>query len=255
MLLVFFIVIFTLFVHFIYWKNSGELSPELVKLKHIAHRGYTGNAPENTLESVGAAIEKGFSWVELDVISTKDSKIICSHNFDLERETDGRGFINQLEYKDIKPLSTGIYLKGIDSCSIPLLDDIVKKYKNNISFNLEIKSNKLFDLKTARVLGRYLGSAQDFNVIVSSFNPMVVLYFKIFYKRIKTGFLFENKNYLIIASLIHPHFIHPRVDLLSQKIISYSKKHNVGINTWTVDNAPVRKFCEALPIAGLITDI
>ena len=105
------------------------------------------------------------------------------------------------------------------------------------------------------MLGKYLGTAQGVDVIVSSFNPMVVLYFKIFYKGIKTGFLFENKNYLMIASLIHPHFIHPRVDLLSQKIISYSKKHNVGINTWTVDNAPVREFCEALPIVGLITDI
>ncbi|MBO5711468.1 MAG: glycerophosphodiester phosphodiesterase, partial [Acholeplasmatales bacterium] len=41
-------------------------------VKAIAHRGYSADAPENTLVAYRLAKEKGFSYVECDISFTKD---------------------------------------------------------------------------------------------------------------------------------------------------------------------------------------
>ena len=46
----------------------------------------------------------GFQWIEIDVISTKDKEVICSHNFDLEKETVGRGYITESNYDTLKAI-------------------------------------------------------------------------------------------------------------------------------------------------------
>ena len=43
----------------------------------ISHRGATISAPENTIQSYLDAVDKGFRWIELDVLSTKDGALIC----------------------------------------------------------------------------------------------------------------------------------------------------------------------------------
>ena len=50
---------------------------------------------------------QGFQWIEIDVISTKDKEVICSHNFDLEMETVGRGYITELDYNALKSYYCG----------------------------------------------------------------------------------------------------------------------------------------------------
>ena len=62
----------------------------------FAHRGYIYNHPENTLSSFIEAVKKGAKALEIDVVKTKDNKIICSHNYNLETETDLSGKIFEL---------------------------------------------------------------------------------------------------------------------------------------------------------------
>ena len=64
-------------------KNIFGSSPLL-----IAHRGTPFTIPENTLKSLKNAINIGFEAIEVDVCSTKDKVVVCSHNIDLERETN-----------------------------------------------------------------------------------------------------------------------------------------------------------------------
>ena len=52
----------------------------------IAHRGTTKNFPENTVEAYSESIKLGYSGIELDILSSKDGVIYCSHNHQLERE-------------------------------------------------------------------------------------------------------------------------------------------------------------------------
>ena len=75
----------------------------------IAHRGTPFIIPENTLQSLKNAINIGFEAVEVDVYSTKDKVVICSHNIDLERETNGHGFLDETSYEKTRLVKTGVY--------------------------------------------------------------------------------------------------------------------------------------------------
>lgn len=55
----------------------------------IAHRGNVKRAPENTMEAIRAAHQRGFEGAEIDVRLTKDGKVVLSHDADLMRATSG----------------------------------------------------------------------------------------------------------------------------------------------------------------------
>jgi glycerophosphoryl diester phosphodiesterase len=51
----------------------------------IAHRGWSGRYPENTLAAVGAAIRLGVDMVEVDVQQTRDGELVVFHDYRLDR--------------------------------------------------------------------------------------------------------------------------------------------------------------------------
>ncbi len=54
-------------------------------MKIIGHRGATGLALENTIESIKAGINAGVSIIEIDIRQTKDQQIVLNHDSDLRR--------------------------------------------------------------------------------------------------------------------------------------------------------------------------
>ena len=253
-----FIIAFTLFViikHRFFWKVPGRLRFTDPKPFLIAHRGFKKSFSENSMGSFLDAQNLGFQWIELDVISTKDKEVICSHNFDLERETIGRGYITELNYNALKPIITehNINFKGQDI--LPRLVDVFNKLDSNIKVNIEVKSPYAFDLRTARALSKILKFLPTKRIMVSSFNPFVILYFKLFHRHIITGFLYQNIAYLSFVNWIHPSYIHPRADLLNEELINYVKAKNLGINVWTVNNEDAIEWCRGMQVDGIITDL
>ena len=89
--------------HLFFWSPvSGS---HIYKHSHplfIAHRGLHKTEPENTIPAIKKAIKLGFTAIELDVFSSLDKKIICSHNIDLERETERSGFVDGKKYDELK---------------------------------------------------------------------------------------------------------------------------------------------------------
>ena len=71
-----------------FWKVDSKEREQGPGYEMLSHRGVTVDAPENTIEAFMDAVNRGFRWIELDVLTTKDRALVCSHNFDLERETD-----------------------------------------------------------------------------------------------------------------------------------------------------------------------
>lgn len=76
-------------------------------IKAITHRGYSSIAPENTLPSYKLAKEKGFSYVECDVIFSADGVGMISHLDDLTACTNGTGLISESNLSYLKTLDAG----------------------------------------------------------------------------------------------------------------------------------------------------
>jgi len=91
-----------------------------------AHRGYTQNAPENSLASVRAAAQLGADFVEIDTAHSKDGVIVLMHDSDVDRTTDGSGDVSDMNWAELEKLT----LKRSDpndpeTVHIPRFEDVL----------------------------------------------------------------------------------------------------------------------------------
>ncbi len=73
----------------------------------VAHRGASGDAPENTLAAVSRALELGADWIELDVRLSADGRAVLVHDADVERTSDGTGLVAELDFATLRELDVG----------------------------------------------------------------------------------------------------------------------------------------------------
>ena len=82
--------------------------------------------------------------VETDLHFTKDIKIICFHDFNLNRRFKVNKKVKDLNYFDLKKISI------IKNAEIPLLSDLLKASRNKFPLLLELKP--IFSLKNLKKL-------------------------------------------------------------------------------------------------------
>ena len=101
----------------------------------LIHRGIVSKQyKENLLKSFKQSFKKGYG-IETDIHATKDHKIICFHDFTLNRIFKKKVSVKNIEYSQIKKISTQ------NKKPIPLLKDLLKTSKNKHSLFIEIKPN------------------------------------------------------------------------------------------------------------------
>jgi len=73
----------------------------------FAHRGGADEAPENTLEAFGAAVELGYRYLETDAHLTRDGVLVAFHDARLDGITDRRGAIAELGIAEVEAADAG----------------------------------------------------------------------------------------------------------------------------------------------------
>ena len=251
----FFFFGFFIFAYRFFWKANTEKQGGSPGYEFIAHRGLQAMAPENTMAAYLGAEADGFQWLELDVACTKDGQVYCTHNLDLEMETDLFGYIFDLNSEELNSAFTGIRTQSNQiGHRVPSLDCVLSNLPTNVSVNIEVKYKNTFDFSTARALRSLLIKHHRRNIIISSFNPVVLGYIKLFYNNAPIGFLVESKKYFWVINWLQPEFIHPRADMLNKSFFEMCKRRNLKILTWTVNNKAALDWCIKNNIHGIITD-
>ena len=74
------------------------------KVVAIAHRGEHLHHPENTLAAYRAAIEAGADFIEVDVRTTADGKLVLVHNATVDATTNGTGAVKTMTFEQIRAL-------------------------------------------------------------------------------------------------------------------------------------------------------
>jgi len=249
------VLIFLSIRYIVFWQGRDLTDIYRDKPIFFGHRGDSKNFPENTIASYRSAIKNGLNAIELDVMLTKDDRLVCSHNFDLERETNGTGFIDEIDYQDLEKVKTGRPLPLIKQAAIPLLLDVTASLPNTVLLNIEIKTKSTFDLKAAIKVAQLIKSGKiPQKVIVSSFNPLSVRIVKLISKSIPTGFIYSNAKNFVGVFIARPDCLHPEAELITDKLIKFCRKRDMRINAWTVNNVNSRDWLISKNIDGIITD-
>lgn len=250
-----FVIFIIIALAIFYWRGSDMDHIYKEGVVYFGHRGDKNRAPENTISSYRSAINSGLKAIELDVRSSKDGKVVCSHNIDLERETTGSGFIDELTYEEISLVKAGRTFKQAEHNQIPLLEEVLKDLSDEILINIEIKSDSIFDLGTAKkVLNLIKSNKIKQQIIVSSFNPIVVRYIKCKSKSTPTAFIYEYAKHFKGVFIARPDCLNPDAEFIDDSLINFCKKRKMRINAWTVNNSYARDWLIKKGIEGIITD-
>lgn len=112
----------------------------------IAHRGASAYYPENTMAAFKAAIEMQADMLELDILLSKDGKVVVIHDETLDRTTNGTGPVAEQTLAELKQLDAGSWFdKKFKGEPIPTLRDALELAKDSINVNIEIKTEAVSD--------------------------------------------------------------------------------------------------------------
>jgi glycerophosphoryl diester phosphodiesterase len=101
-------------------------------VKVIAHRGASGERPENTMPAYRLALAQRADMIEIDLHRTRDGAIPITHDATLAH-LGGRGEIAEATLADVRALDAG------GGERVPLLHEVLDELGAKIPFNLELK--------------------------------------------------------------------------------------------------------------------
>ncbi|MCW3100467.1 MAG: Glycerophosphoryl diester phosphodiesterase [Chthonomonadaceae bacterium] len=116
----------------------------LPRLKHsiavIGHRGGRALAPENTLAAFRNAIKLGADYVEIDVRATRDGHLVIMHDGTVDRTTNGKGAVKELDFDTIRALDAGSkFDPKYAEERVPTLDEVLDLCHNKINVYVDHK--------------------------------------------------------------------------------------------------------------------
>jgi glycerophosphoryl diester phosphodiesterase len=89
----------------------------------VAHRGDSSTVAEHTLAAYEAAIESGADALECDVRLTRDGHLVCVHDRTINRTSDGRGLVSELDLPSLEQLDFSSWHGDLPASADQLLSD------------------------------------------------------------------------------------------------------------------------------------
>ena len=145
----------------------------------IAHRGFSGAAPENTMAAFGKAIEIGADMIELDVLLTSDGELIVIHDDTVDRTTGGEGRVASFTLEEIRRLDAGSWFSPeFSSERLPTLAEVLDLVRGKILLNVEIKTEAVTDRTEGGIVEKVVRLVNEMGmrgeVVISSFDARAV---------------------------------------------------------------------------------
>lgn len=227
--------------------------------KNIAHRGFSGRYPENTMLAFQKALETGVDGIEFDVHLSKDGELVIIHDELLDRTTNAAGLVGDRTLRELRELDASADFPGVyGKNQIPTLEEYFELIRGkNILTNIEIKTGVIWypgiEKKVLDVVDRF-GRRKD--TIISSFNHFSILRMKELAPDIVCGFL-EESRIIGPAAYCAKHKVecwHPLCYDMTEDVVRELREQNIQINAWTVNRREDMEDMLRKGIDGVITN-
>ena len=230
-------------------------------MKIIAHRGFSGVYPENTMLAFRKAIEIGADGIELDVHLSKDGQVMIIHDEALKRTTGLDGVISDYTREELEKISAGKTKNDeFGFTPIPSLEEylaFMAEHKDKFT-NIELKTAPVYypeiEEMTLELVRKF---DLEKNIIYSSFNWLSIERMQRLGTISETGLLFSGMKLYNQAHIIKSlgiNYFHPDFNDLTDEIVKSYLDNKVGLNVWTVNEIEDMKVCLSWNIDGLITN-
>jgi glycerophosphoryl diester phosphodiesterase len=258
------------------------------------HRGCRGLMPENTVPAMLNALGLGVRTLEMDVVITKDKKVVLSHEpwfgEDITTKPDG-SYIGEREerkfniywmtYEEVKTFDVGMKphprfpnqqkMKVVK----PLLSDVIDSVKQYMMmarrpmpfYNIETKLIPEFDGVFHPKPDEFVELIMDVvkekgiqdQVIIQSFDFRTLQYIHEKYPAVKTAMLIDMGDKRSLDEQLKelgftPTIYSPSFYLVKEKLIKQIHKLGMQIIPWTVNEKAKIEELKKMGVDGIISD-
>lgn len=207
---------------------------------NIAHRGFSGNYPENTMQAFAEAVAAGADGIELDVQLSADRELVIIHDETVDRTTDGKGWVKDKTLSELRSLDASYRFRSKgEPHPIPTLEEYFDLVKDtSILTNIELKTSVFLytgiEEKTLALIDAY--GLRD-RIAISSFNHASVKKMQALAPDMIYGFLEESRliDALPYTAGHQVHAYHPEFHMVDAAFMAQAEELGLAINVWTVN--------------------
>lgn len=225
----------------------------------IAHRGGSGEAPENTLAAFELAFRGQADGVEADVRLTADGIPVIIHDARFDRTARQPGRVSETPSADLAHIDVGWRDLHFASERPPRLDEVVRwSADNRVLLRLHCKGREgeianLVRLTTQILWGVGDGAAPA-EVMASS--PAALSAVRITHPGVRTGLVVSNHATDPISRAIagRAEWVHLPWATVTDAIVQRSHDASVAVDAWTVNDGATAKAMASLGVDSIETD-
>lgn len=227
---------------------------------NIAHRGASGQAPENTMAAFRRAVELGARHIETDLRLTDDARVVAMHDSSLRRTTGLPMRVSSKTLEEIRKLSAGRWFaprsRKFRRERVPTLEEVLRfGAAKHVVFYLELKTFPGRGLEEV-VVGAIQKVKAARRVVVISFHEAALRRVKELDPSISIGVL-DNKvprEVILRAFAFGAGQVLARAERLTPRLVGEIREGGLKVIAWTVNDPRRMQELIRAGIDGIITD-
>ncbi len=241
----------------------------------LAHRGWSGRFPENTMLAFRKAAELPIDGLEMDIHSTRDGVLVVCHDSTVDRTTNGHGRIQDFTLAELQQLDAGYrftpdggqtYPFRGQGVTIPTLAEVFVAFPH-LWINVDIKQKEPGIVRPFCQLIRNYDLSE--NLCVGSFSNKTVHAFRRTCPEVVRVASLRETLWLYLLSKLHlegwyrgrAHTVQVppveekyRLTIATPRFVQAAHRNNTAVHLWTInEKEEIRRFIE-MGVDGLISN-
>jgi glycerophosphoryl diester phosphodiesterase len=235
----------------------------------IAHRGASGDYPENTLSSFKAASDARAPYLELDVHLTRDGEVVVCHDDTLTRTAGQDGVIREMTFDEVRRADAGYSFSSGDTfpfrgqgIQIPTLREVLTAFSQH-RFIVELKHGGELVSATLEIVRQTKMSRR---VLIASEHQEPIEQIRTFAPDLPTNMptqetgLFmmslapDAPDYLPLGDALQVPPEYHSWKLVTPESVEAAHKAGIEVHVWTVDDPAEMRALLAIGVDGILTN-
>ncbi len=230
----------------------------------IAHRGWSGVAPENTPAAFRRALELDIDMIELDVLVSRDGELVVIHDATVDRTTDGTGAVADLSLAELRALDAGSWFAPEYAAErVPLLREVFDLVGTTVAINVEIKEEAVCDEVaggiTERVIDAVHAAGAGDRVVLSSFDMRALRQAREIDPGLARAALWDSTaalpaDPLTLVDDVGASVLHADWAGATEEVVEACRARGVPVAVYTVDDIDDMRAAVARGVDGVFTN-
>lgn len=220
----------------------------------IAHRGASGDAPENTIAAFELALEQEADGIQLEVHLSKDNHPVVINDFTLERTTDGAGPVSQYTVRELKRLDAGGWRGArFRGQRLQTLQEVLERFRDRTRFWIELRGGSdVYDGIEERVVSTVEIYDVVERAVLQSVDHGALARVRALNREVRVALVVQDRLELPRVPWLHA--VCPGAHLVGERVVAETREAGLDCYVWTVNEPPAMDRLIQWGVSGIITD-